>query len=154
MSLFYLVQQEDRVRVALDLFRELPALFVSHVAGWRSDELRDRVLFHILGHVEPDHGVFAAEQERRQRLGHLRLAYSRGPEKEEGSDGSFGRLQSGPGTADGFAQCRNRFVLAYNTFMKLVFHTHELRHLFFVKRRHRYPGPLRDDLFDILARDL
>ena len=85
VCLFDLVEQQDGVRVALDLLGQLPTFFVPDVARGRADQLRDRVLLHVLGHVEPDHGVVAAEQERGQRLGHLGLADARGSEEKEGS---------------------------------------------------------------------
>ena len=86
VRLLDLVEQDDRVRVALDLLGELTALFVPDVAGRRADQLRDRVLLHVLGHVEADERVVAAEEEVRQRARQLRLADAGRPEEDEAAD--------------------------------------------------------------------
>ena len=57
------VEQHDRVGVALHLLGELAALFVADVSRRRANQLRHRVLLHVLGHVEADERVIAAEQE-------------------------------------------------------------------------------------------
>ena len=94
VRLLDLVEQHDRVRVALHLFGELPAFFVPDVSGRRSNQLRDRVLLHVLGHVEADQRVVAAEQEVGERPRQLRLADARRPEEDEAADRPVGVLQS------------------------------------------------------------
>ncbi len=55
MGFFYLIQQNDAVRVAADLLRQLPRFFVSDISRWRTDDFGHGVLLHVLTHVEPDH---------------------------------------------------------------------------------------------------
>ena len=89
------IQQDDGVRVALDLLGQLPALFVTDVAGRRSDQFRHRVLLHVLRHVEADQRVIAAEQEIGERPRELGLADAGGPQEDEAADGPARVLQPG-----------------------------------------------------------
>ncbi len=68
------VEQNDRIWRALDAFRQLTTLFVANVSRRRSDQLRDRVLFHELGHVEPNQGFLGAKHELSQGTGDFCLA--------------------------------------------------------------------------------
>ena len=95
MRLLDFVEQDDRVRIALHLLGELPALFVADVSGRRADQLRHRVLLHVLGHVEADERVVAAEQEVRQRARQLGLADAGRTEEHEAADGPVRILQPG-----------------------------------------------------------
>ena len=52
MSLFYLVKQDDRIRLAADFLGELACLVVADIARRRSDNTRYAELFHKLGHIE------------------------------------------------------------------------------------------------------
>ena len=85
MRLLDFVEQDDRIRRALHAFGQLAALFVADVAGRRADQLRDRVLFHELGHIEADQRFFAAEQELGQRAGDFGLADAGGTQEQERS---------------------------------------------------------------------
>ena len=71
MRLFDLVEQHDAVRMRAHGVDELAALLEADVAGRRADQPRDRVLLHVLAHVEADELV--AELDR-ELLGELRLA--------------------------------------------------------------------------------
>ena len=86
VRLLDLVEQHDRIRVALDLLGELAALFVADVAGRRADQLRHRVLLHVLGHVEADQRVVAAEQEVGERARQLGLADAGRAQEDEAAD--------------------------------------------------------------------
>src|SRR6516164_1234611 len=74
VGLLDLVEQDHRERPAAHLLGQLAALLVAHVTGRRAEQPGNRVLLHVLGHVELDQRVLVAEQELRQRLGQLRLA--------------------------------------------------------------------------------
>ena len=52
MSLFYLVKQNDRIRLAADFLGELACLVVADIARRRADNARYAELFHKLGHIE------------------------------------------------------------------------------------------------------
>ena len=90
------------VRLAADGFGELAALLVPNVAGRRADEPGDRVLFHVLGHVELDDRVLVAEQKLGQRLGSPGLAHPGRSHEHERADRPVRVGQAGAGAADRF----------------------------------------------------
>src|ERR1700730_14226833 len=100
MGLLDLVEQYDGIRVPLDLLGELPAFLVADVSGRRANQLRHRMLFHVLGHVEANQRMIAAEQEIRERLRQLGLAYARRAEKHEAAVRAVRFLETGARTAD------------------------------------------------------
>src|SRR5439155_24607130 len=63
VRLLYLVEQDDRVRLAAHSLRELAAFVVADVAGRRTDEPGHGVLLHVLLHVDLNHRVLVAEEE-------------------------------------------------------------------------------------------
>ncbi len=83
MGFFDLIQEDDGVRAPLDRFRELAALFISHVARGRPDQTGDRVLFHVFGHVQPDHGFFRIKEKLGERPGQFGLSHARRSHKDE-----------------------------------------------------------------------
>ena len=85
MRLLDFVEQDDRIGVALHALGKLAALFVAHISGRRTDQLRNRMLLHVLGHVEANQALFAAEQECRQRARHFGLAHAGGSQEQERS---------------------------------------------------------------------
>src|SRR3546814_13769774 len=74
---------------------ERAALLVADVARRRADHARDRVLFHVLRHVEARHCLLVVEEEARQRLGELGLSDAGGAEEEKGADWPIRILQAG-----------------------------------------------------------
>jgi hypothetical protein len=58
---FHLVKKNDRVGFAAHGLAELAALLVADVAGRRSDQTGDGVLFHVFRHIEADDGSFVVE---------------------------------------------------------------------------------------------
>ena len=77
VGLLDLVEEHDRERLAAHRLGELAALLVADVAGGRADEAADRVLLHVLAHVELDQGALVAEEELGERLGELGLPDAR-----------------------------------------------------------------------------
>ena len=63
MRLLDLVEQDDLIGTAAHGFGERAALLVADIARRRADQPRDRVLLHVLGHVEADHRGLVVEQE-------------------------------------------------------------------------------------------
>ena len=104
MRLLDLVEQHDRVGIPLHLLGELPALFVPDVSRRRANQLRDRVLLHVLGHVEADQRVVAAEQEVGERARQLGLADAGRAEEHEAPHRPVRILQPGAGPPDGARQ--------------------------------------------------
>ena len=112
MRLLDLVEQHDRVGVALHLLGELAALFVADVSGRRANQLRHRVLLHVFGHVEADQRVIAAEQEVGERARELGLADAGRAEEDEAADRTVRVLQAGARAADRARQRRDRLLPA------------------------------------------
>ena len=101
VRLLDLVEQHHRVGPAAHGLGELAALVVADVAGRGADQPADRVLLHVLAHVDADHGPLVVEQEVGQGPGQLGLAHAGGPEEEERADGPVGVGQPRPRAADG-----------------------------------------------------
>ena len=147
------VQQDDRVRVALHALGELAALFVAHVSGRRTDQLGDRVLLHVLRHVEAHQALLAAEQEAGQRARDFGLADAGGAQEQERSGRTVAGLQAGARTADGAGQRRNRLLLADDALVQLLFDAQQLGDLFFLDGGHGDAGPARHHVFDVVLGD-
>ena len=98
--------------IPLHLLGELTALFVADVSGRRANQLRDRVLLHVLGHVEADQRVVAAEQEVGQRARQLGLADAGRAEEHEAADRPVRVLEPGARAADRARDRRDRLLLA------------------------------------------
>src|SRR5438105_2935205 len=149
VRLLDLVEQHDRVRIALHLFGELTAFFVTDVSGRRANQLAHRMLLHVLRHVEANQRVIAAEQEVRERARQLCLADAGRPEEHEAAHRPVRVLESGARAADGARDGRDRFLLADDALVELRLHAQQLVALVLVDRRHRHAGPLRHDLVDL-----
>ena len=63
VGLFYFVQQDAAVGLAAHTLGELSALVIAHVTGRRTYQPGHGVSLLELRHVQPNHGVFAAEHE-------------------------------------------------------------------------------------------
>ena len=143
------VQQDHRVRIALHLLGELTALFVPDVSRRRSNQLGDRVLLHVLGHVEADQRVVAAEQEVRQGARQFGLADTGRAEKHEAPNGPVRVLEPCARAPDRARQRRDGLLLRDDALVERVLHVQELVALVLIDRGQRHAGPLRDDLVDL-----
>ena len=88
VGLLDLVEQHHRVGLAPHGLSELAALIVAHVPGRRPHQAGDRVLLHVLGHVEAHHGFLIPEHGLGQSLAQLGLAHAGGPQEDEGTNGA------------------------------------------------------------------
>ena len=86
VRLLDLVEQDHLVGAAAHRLGERAALLVADVARRRADEPRDRVLLHVLAHVDANQRALVVEQERGQRLRQLGLADARRAEEHERAD--------------------------------------------------------------------
>ena len=48
MRLLHLIKQDNRIRIAANLFAELSALLIAHISWGRTNHLGDAVLLHVL----------------------------------------------------------------------------------------------------------
>src|SRR3989304_4125841 len=101
MGLLNLVEKDDRIGFAPHGFRELPALFLPDISRRRADEAGDRMLLHILRHIDADEVVLGIKQCLSQSLGEFSLPDTRRAEEDEGADGTARVLDTGARADDG-----------------------------------------------------
>src|SRR5262249_7080914 len=109
MGLLDLVQEKDRMGMAVDGVRELTSLIESHIARRRTDEAGGPVLLHVLTHVEAKN---FNPQGLSKLTGHLCLSHARGPGEEEGPHRFVGLTESRPGKLDGLHDPINGIFLS------------------------------------------
>ena len=149
VRLLHLVEEHDGVGPATDSLGELAALLETDVSGRRADQTAHRMLLHVLGHVDAHHRLLRVEQERRQRLGELRLTHAGGTEEHERRDGAVRVGQTRARTLNRLRHRRHRRVLAHDALVQFVRKVEKLLALPLLQLRHGNPGPLRDDVGDV-----
>ena len=73
MRLLDFVKEHDGIRLAADLLGQLSCIVIADIAGRRTDDAGNGVLFHIFGHVKADQGIGGIEQLRGECLHKLGL---------------------------------------------------------------------------------
>ena len=113
-------------------FGELAAFFVADVARRRTDQAADRVLLHVLGHVETDQRRLVAEEELGERAGQFGLTDARRAEEDErAADGRLGSLRPARVRRIAWETAAMRVVLTDDPAVELFLHAQELGGLFF-----------------------
>ena len=125
VGLLDLVEEHDGERLAAHLLGELAALLVTDVAGRRAEEPAHRVLLGVLGHVELDQRVLAAEEELGERLGELGLTDTGGAGEDERATGTARVLQAGTRAADRLRERLDGVVHADDALVQLVLHVEQ-----------------------------
>src|SRR6478736_5400330 len=154
MGLLDLVEENDREGLAAHLLGELATLLVTDVAGRRAEQPAHRVLLGVLGHVELDQRVLAAEEELGERLGELGLADTGGAGEDERATGAARVLEAGTGAADRLGQRLDGVVHADDALVQLVLHVEQPAGLLLGQLEDRDAGARRQDLGDELLVDL
>src|SRR5262245_19639645 len=121
VSLLDLIKEDHRVGTSSYRFGQLPALLITDIAGWSSDQTGDRVLLLVFGHIDPDHCVFVIEQKFCQRPGQFGLSDTGRAEEDKTADGSIWVFESRARADHGFGDSGHRFVLADNAAVQLLF---------------------------------
>ena len=155
VGLLDLVEQHHRVGPPAHRLGQLAALVVADVAGRRADQARDRVLLHVLGHVDADHVGLVVEQELGQRARQLGLADAGRPQEDERAD----RAGWGPAArrARGGRRWRPRSTASSWPTTRGCRRSSMWQQLRLLALQHlvdRDAGPLRDDRGDVLLGDL
>jgi hypothetical protein len=109
VRLLDLVEQDDAVRMLVDLVGQEAALVVADVAWRRADQPADRVPLHVLRHVEAQQ---LDAQRGGQLLGDLGLADAGGPAEQVAADRLLRVAEAGAGHLHGRGQLLDRLVLA------------------------------------------
>jgi hypothetical protein len=143
MRLLDLVEQDHLIGPAAHRLGQRAALLIADIARRRADQAGDRVLLHVLRHVDAHHRLVVVEQERGQRLGQLGLADARGAEEHERADRPVGVLQAG-------ARAAHRVDTGHRLpgrprAANAVFHAQQLLALAFQHLVDGNAGPARDD---------
>ena len=154
VRLLDLVEQDDAVGAAPDGFGELPALVVADVPGRRAHEARDRVLLHVLGHVESDDRALVVEHELGERFRELGLPDARRAEEDERADRAVRILQARAGTAERVGDGVDRRLLADDALVQPLLHVDELLDLALEQPVDRDLRPRGDDGSDVVLVDL
>ena len=129
--------------------RKLAAFLVTDVSRRRADQSRDGVFLHVFAHVDPDHGVLVVEQKFRERAGQLRFADASWSEKNERAERAIRILQTGAGAAHGVRNGFDRFVLADDALMQMLFQFDQLFAFAFLQSRDRNVRPARNHFGDV-----
>ena len=151
MRLLDLVEKDDLVRPPAHGFRERAAFLVSDVSGRRADQAGYRMLLHVLGHVDAQHGRVVLEHEFGQRLRQLGLAHAGRAEEDEGADRTVGVLEARPRTAHGPRNSLDGFALPDDPRADLVLHAHKPLALALHHLVHGNSRPARHDGRDVFG---
>src|ERR1035437_9313910 len=154
MGLLDLVEQEHGIRPAADRLRELPALLEPDVTGRRADEPRDRVLLHVLRHVNAHHRLLVVEEELGESARGFRFAHTGGPEEDERADRTVRILQSRSRAPHRVRDGMHGLGLPHHAAREFGVELREPLLLALHHSRDGNPGPLRNDIGDIICADL
>ena len=94
------------------------------------------MLFHVLRHINADHGILVTEHGLCQRFAQLRLAHTGGAQEQERADGPLGVFQTHTAAANGLCHGSNGFILAYHALMQRVLQAQQALALIFRQPRH------------------
>ena len=122
VRLFAFVEQDDGVGRRAHAVGQLAAALKAHVTGRCADEAVERIFLLVLGHVQRDQGVFAAEHEIGQRLGEFRLAHARRAEEQERADRPLGVFEAHARRLDRARHRQHRFVLTGDARFEVLDH--------------------------------
>ena len=77
------IEKQHGVWAAAHRLSQLPAFFITDIAGRRADQPRHGVFFHIFAHVDADQAVLGIKQRSRKRLGQFGFTHPRRPKKNK-----------------------------------------------------------------------
>ena len=119
VGFFQFVQKHHAVRSAANFFRQFPAFTVTHIAGRRTQQPRDRVLLHILRHIQPYQRIPAAVHAVGQGFAQRGFPHTRRAKEEKGCHRSATVRQSQPSPAHRFRHGLCRLCLTQNLLFQL-----------------------------------
>src|SRR5205807_705461 len=122
VGLFDFVKKDDAIRTLAHLLCELSAFFVADVPWRRSGHAADRKFLHVLGHVDLNERVFAAEHIDGELLGKKGFSNTCRSKEEKSSDGAVGVFDIGAASANSAADDVYGIILTDNAGFKRLFH--------------------------------
>ena len=148
MGLFYLIQENERVRVATHLFSQLASFFVTNISWRGADQFSNGMFLHVFAHIKANHTVCRTEEFDSQLFGQLCLPDASRSNKEEATDWTVGRSKSYPITTDSLSNFFNSLILADYMSLQISRQVDQLGLFFFFQIANWNIGLLFDDVFD------
>jgi len=112
------------------------------------------MLFHVLGHIQPDHGALVVKQKLGESARQFGFADSCWSEKNKRPDRPVRIGESRAVAANGIRNALERIFLAHDALTQPLFHLDELPSLAFEQPAYRNSGPFADQRGDIFLVDL
>mmetsp|Transcript_8673 Transcript_8673/g.17171 ORF Transcript_8673/g.17171 Transcript_8673/m.17171 type:complete len:240 (+) Transcript_8673:422-1141(+) len=100
VRLFNLIKKNHSVRTALYSFCKLATFFVTHIAWSSTNQARNRVLLHVLRHVNTNHAIRVIKELLSKSFDRLSLTYTSGSQEEKTGNRAGFRGQTGTCTND------------------------------------------------------
>ena len=141
MRFFHLIQQDDGIRTPAHRFGQVAALFITNISRRRTDQTRDGVFLHELGHVDTHHRIVAVEHKVCQRFTQFGFTDTGRPQEQERTDRAIRIGKPSTATANSVGDRFNRLVLTNHPLMQILLHTQQLIAFAFHHARHRNTGP-------------
>jgi len=148
MGFFNFVKQDDRIGAAADFLRQLAAFFVTHIAWRRTNQLGHVEFLHVLGHIDPDHGIFVAKHDLSQCPGQFCLANTGGAEEDEGTGRTFRILEAEAAAPDRLGYGVDGRILADDPFADFRFEVFQFLIVVFGQFADGDLGPGSNDIGD------
>jgi len=149
---FHFIQQDDGIRTTAHRLGQVTALFIADVSRRRTDQTRDGVFLHKLGHIDTHHCVVAVEHKVSQRFTQLGFTDPGWTEEQERTNRPVRIGQPGAAAANGVGYRFNRLILANHPMMQLLFHTQQFVTLAFHHAGDRDTGPASQHFGDFSIR--
>ena len=148
---FDLIEEQNGIRAAAHLFGELTGFIVADIARGRADDLRDRVLFHELRHIEADERLRGIEQLFRKHAHKLGLAGAGGADEDERGRAAA-RVDLHAAAADGGGNSLDGLLLPHDVLAQLFFQVGKLAELTLLNLCSGNARPKLDDIREIRFR--
>ena len=114
MGFLNLIQQDNGIRLATNLFGQLAAFLIAHISRSGTNHTRYGVFLHILAHIDTYQGIGRAKHIFCQLLCQMRLTHTSRAKEHKGSDGMVRVFQPYTATQDCFGKFLYRSILSYH----------------------------------------
>ena len=111
------------------------------------------MLFAVFAHIQTDQCIFIIKHEFCQCFCQFCFSDSGWPDKNEGTDRALRVFEPGPRSADCIGNSVDGFILTNDAFMEIFLHMQQTFRFILKHLTYRYPGPLSNDLCDIIHID-
>ncbi len=126
MRFFHLVKEHDLIRAAPHCFGQYAALIVAHIAGRSTNETRDRMFLHELGHINAHHRTVVIKEKFRYCFRQLSFPDTCWPKKQERTQRTILVIQTSTRATHSIRNRSYRRMLTNHTPMQRIFHSQQL----------------------------